>query len=142
VSNFEVTSIGALDQWRSHVGGFTEVSTREGRRVIDHELAMQYIGVTANALVPGEQAGYWHAHSEVEELYIFLEGEGEMALDDQLVPVSAGSTVRVGQNVRRTWRCTPDSPTELKWLCIRAGGAELTHIPSDAQRDTESPQPW
>jgi uncharacterized cupin superfamily protein len=142
MSDFDVTSIGALDQWRDHYGGFVEQRSRDGRRVIDHALDMQFIGVTANSMIPGEEAGYWHAHSEIEELYIFLEGEGEMGLDDQVIPVSAGSAVRVGQDVRRTWRCVPDSPTALKWLCIRAGGAPLPHIPNDAERDTESPMPW
>lgn len=142
MSDFEVTNIGTMDQWHSHFGGSTEQTAREGRLVVDHELGMQFIGVTANALAPGEQAGYWHAHSEMEELYMFLDGEGEMALDDQVIQVSAGSTVRVGQNVRRTWRCTPDSPTTLKWMCIRAGGNELAAIPTDAKPDTESPMPW
>lgn len=142
MSDFEVTSIGAMDEWRSHLGGFTEQTQREGRRVLDHALDMQFIGVTVNALTPGEQAGYWHAHSEIEELYIFLDGEGEMGLDDQIIPVKAGSAVRVGQGVKRTWRCTPASPTALKWMCIRAGGGELDKIPTDAKRDTESPMPW
>lgn len=142
MSDFEVTSIGAMDEWRAHVGGFTAATEREGRRVVDHDLNMQYIGVTVNALTPGEEAGYWHAHSEIEELYIFLDGEGEMALDDQIIQVKAGSAVRVGQGVKRTWRCTPDSPTDLKWMCIRAGGGELASIPTDAQRDPETPMPW
>lgn len=142
MSNFEVTSIGEMDEWRSHFGGFTESRSRDGRRVVDHELDMQFIGVTANAMIPGEDAGYWHTHSEIEELYIFLEGEGEMGLDDQVIPVQAGSAVRVGQGVLRTWRCTPNSTTSLKWLCIRAGGSELTAIPTDAERDTDTPMPW
>lgn len=142
MGDFEVTSIGPMNEWRSHFGGFTAQTSREGRRVVDHALDMQFIGLTANALVPGEQAGYWHAHSEVEELYVFLDGEGEMALDDEIIPVTAGSAIRVGQHVRRTWRCTPASPTTLKWLCIRAGGDALAKIPTDAKRDTETPLPW
>ena len=63
---------------------------------------MQYIGMTANALEPGEEAGYWHTHSHVEELYVFLGGTGQMGLDDDLVEVGPGTVVRVGQNVWRT----------------------------------------
>ena len=140
--NYEVTSIGALDEWRSHFGGFSEAKSRDGRRVVDHELTMQYIGLTANALVPGEQAGYWHTHAKVEELYVFLEGRGQMGLDDDVVDVSAGSAVRVGQGVWRTWRAHPDSPGELRWLCIRAGGEQLPHLPSDSTRDDDRAMPW
>lgn len=142
MKSYEVTQIGAPDQWRKHHGGFDAARSRDGRRVIDHELAMQFIGVTANALTPGEEAGYWHAHAQLEELYLFLDGHGQMGLDDDLIEVRAGSVVRVGQNVWRTWRARPDSPTELRWLCIRAGGTELPEMPNDGSRDTERKMPW
>lgn len=139
---YEVTEIGAPAQWRSHYGGFVPERSRDGRRVVDHELAMQYIGMTANALAPGEEAGYWHTHSSVEELYVFLEGHGQMGLDDDVVDVHAGTVIRVGQDVWRTWRARPDSDGELRWLCIRAGGETLPHIPDDAARDMQRPMPW
>jgi len=139
---YEILNIGALDQWRSFYGGFRPESSRDGRRVIDHEMNMQYIGMTSNALAPGEDAGYWHDHTQVEEVYVFFEGKGEMGLGDDVVEVGPGSVVRVGQGIMRTWRCTPDSPTELKWLCIRAGGTELPQFPNDGVRDMETPLPW
>jgi mannose-6-phosphate isomerase-like protein (cupin superfamily) len=140
--NYEVVSIGALDDWRSHFGGFTEAKSRQGRRIVDHELTMQFIGLSANALEPGEQAGYWHSHAEMEELYVFLEGDGQMGLDDDVVDVAPGSVVRVGQGVWRTWRASPGSPGQLRWLCIRAGGEHLAHAPSDSTRDDARPMPW
>ncbi|WNM24308.1 cupin domain-containing protein [Demequina capsici] len=142
MSDYQVTELGALDDWRAHYGGFVPDRSREGRRVVDHELPMQFIGMTANALVPGEQAGYWHTHASDEELYVFLAGEGQMGLDDDVVDVRAGSCIRVGQGVWRTWRCLPDSPTELRWLCIRADGGALPHLPDDATRDESRPSPW
>ena len=142
LTNYEITSIGHLDEWRSHFGGFSEAKARDGRRVVDHELTMQFIGLTANALQPGEQAGYWHAHARIEELYVFLEGRGQMGLDDDVVEVEAGTVVRVGQDVWRTWRAHPDSPGELRWLCIRAGGEALPHLPDDSTRSEERPMPW
>ena len=104
MTDYEILEIGGLDDWRSHYGGFRPESSRDGRRVVDHELTMQYIGVTANALEPGEEAGYWHRHAHVEELYVFLAGQGQMGLDDDLVDVHPGTVVRVGQGVWRTWR--------------------------------------
>lgn len=142
MSDYQVTQIGAPDEWRGHFGGFDESRSRDGRRVVDHELAMQYIGMTANALEPGEEAGYWHTHTHVEELYVFLAGTGQMGLDDDLVEVAPGSVVRVGQNVWRTWRARPDSAEQLRWLCIRAGGEQLPHLPNDGSRAPERPMPW
>ena len=142
MSNYQVTEIGALDQWRGFYGGFVPARSRDGRRVVDHELQMQFIGMTANAFEPGEDAGYWHVHSHVEELYLFLEGRGQMGLDDDVVDVGPGTEVRVGQGVWRTWRALPDSPGQLRWLCIRAGGDQIPHIPDDSTRDSERPGPW
>lgn len=142
MGDYQVTRIGPLNDWREHFGGFDAARSRDGRRVVDHELTMQYIGMTANALVPGEQAGYWHTHARVEELYVFLDGRGQMGLDDDVVEVEAGTVVRVGQDVWRTWRARPDSPGELRWLCIRAGGEQLPHLPDDSRRDPDRPMPW
>ncbi|MEV7757229.1 cupin domain-containing protein [Microbacterium sp. NPDC089180] len=142
MSGYEITDIGAMAAWREHFGGFVPERSRDGRRVVDHELTMQFIGMTANALLPGEDAGYWHTHSRVEELYVFLEGRGQMGLGDDVVDVGVGSVVRVGQGVWRVWRALPDSPGELRWLCIRAGGEALPHIPDDSSRDADRPMPW
>lgn len=142
MSDYEVLSVGAPSEWRSYFGGFRPESSRDGRRVVDHEMKNQYIGMTVNALAPGEEAGYWHDHSHIEEVYVFISGEGQMGLDDDLVDVAAGSVVRVGQGVMRTWRAKPTSTDELRWLCIRAGGTELPHFPDDAKRDNDRPMPW
>lgn len=142
MSDYEAVEIGALDQWREHFGGFAPSRSRDGRRVVDHELTMTYIGMTANALLPGEEAGYWHTHARIEELYVFLGGAGQMGLDDDVVDVAEGSVIRVGPGVWRTWRALPDSPGELRWLCIRAGGEQLPHLPDDGTRDTDRAMPW
>lgn len=142
MSGYEHVSIGAPEQWREFYGGFRPDSSRGGRRVVDHEMTNDFIGMTANALIPGEEAGYWHTHSEVEELYVFLAGEGQMGLGDDVVDVSAGSVIRVSPGTWRTWRCSPTSSGELRWLCIRAGGTLLTHFPDDATRDNDRAMPW
>lgn len=142
MSNYEVINVGAPDQWRDFYGGFRPDTSRDGRRVIDHEMAMQYIGMTINALEPGESATYWHDHTQIEEVYFFIAGQGQMGLNDDVVEVTAGSVVRVGQGVMRTWRARPDSVGQLRWLCIRAGATELPEYPNDGVRDNDRPLPW
>jgi mannose-6-phosphate isomerase-like protein (cupin superfamily) len=142
MSKYTVTHIGPLDSWRDNLGGFIPETTRRGRRVVDHELGGGVIGMTATAYEPGEQAGYWHSHSKLDELYVFLEGEGQMGLGDEVLDVSPGTIVQVGTGVMRTWRCKPDSPTQLRWLCIRAGQVPLPAIPDDAEAITDIPMPW
>jgi mannose-6-phosphate isomerase-like protein (cupin superfamily) len=139
-STYQVFELGAPDTWSRHVGGAFNTS---GRRILDRgDLPLEYFGVSVNERKPGEWAGYWHSHSLLEELYLFIEGEGEMALDEKIVTVKAGTAIRVGQNVMRTWRCSPRSPSPLRWICIRGAGAKLSSIPRDAEPITSIPQPW
>ena len=142
MTGYSVTSIGPMDSWRDHFGGFVPDTSRDGRRVVDHELDTEVIGFTATAYEPGEEAGYWHSHSELEEVYIFLEGEGQMGLDDDVIDVHPGSVVHVATGVMRTWRAKPDSPTQLRWLCVRAGVIPLPAIPDDATPIRDIPMPW
>lgn len=142
MTGFSVTELGPLASWRDHIGGFRPTRTRNGRRVVDHELTCNLIGMTANSTEPGEEAGYWHSHAVLEELYVFLDGEGQMGLDGDLVDVHPGTVVAVSPGVMRTWRCHPDSPTTLKWLCIRAGQDPLPAVPDDAHPITDLPMPW
>lgn len=142
MSGYEVINVGAPENWRDYFGGFRPETSRDGRRVVDHEMHMQYIGLTVNALVAGEEAGYWHKHSAVEELYIFVHGKGQVGLNDDLVEVTAGSIVRVSPETWITWRCDPNSAEELRWFCVRAGGTELPEFPNDATKDATKPMPW
>ena len=142
MTGYSVTSIGPMDSWRDHFGGFVPETSRDGRRVVDHELDTEVIGFTATAYEPGEEAGYWHSHSELEEVYVFLEGEGQMGLDDDVIDVHPGTVVHVATGVMRTWRAKPDSPTQLRWLCIRAGVIPLPAIPDDATPIRDIPMPW
>ena len=140
--NYQTYEHGDMCKWGEYVGGLSPQSTAEGRFLLETALPLEYFGVSVNSRKPGDGADYWHAHSTLEELYFFLEGEGEMALDDDIVPVKAGTAVRVGQGVMRTWRASPNSPGPLRWLCIRAGGDRLKDIPRDATPLRDRPLPW
>ena len=131
-----------MDSWRDHFGGYVPETNKQGRRVVDHELESEVIGLSVTAYEPGEEAGYWHSLSELEEVYVFLDGHGQMGLDDDLVEVTPGTVIHVGTGVMRTWRCRPDSPSQLRWICIRAGGGKLEAIPTDAVPVRDIPMPW
>jgi hypothetical protein len=56
--------------------------------------------------------------------------------------VKAGTVVQVSPGVMRTWRALPESPTNLKWICIRAGQKPLPAVPDDAEPIRGLPMPW
>lgn len=136
---FTVFETGTLDDWRKHRPGSFPV---QGKRFLDADLELDFFGVNINHILPGEQATSWHSHNRLEELYLFLGGRGEMALDGDVIPVREGTAVRVGQGVMRTWRCRPDSGGPLIWICVRAGGGRLSEITPDHVLDRDRPRPW
>lgn len=144
MSNYQITNLGALSEWGDFYGGFSVQTSYQGRRLVEREVPLEFFGLTVNSREPGSSVDYWHSHAVLEELYLFLEGEGEMGLDHEVVAVTAGTAIRVGQGVMRIWRCTPSSPTALKWICIRAGGGPLAEVSGDATKimATERPLPW
>ena len=139
---YQIYEHGEMGTWDAHVDGLSPQSTAPGRFFLEKTLPLEYFGVSLNSRKPGEGADYLHAHSILEELYLFLEGEGEMALDGDIIQVRAGTAVRVGQGVMRTWRASPTSPRPLVWICIRAGGAKLKDVPKDAAPRRDLPLPW
>lgn len=136
MSDYGISQVGPVADWSALEGA------APGKKFVEGDLGSEFAGISVNSTPQGEQSKFWHAHSKLEEIYMFLEGSGEMGVDDDVVPVQAGTIVRVGQGVWRVLRCLPESDVPLKWLCIRAGGEKLADIGHDAELDRERPFPW
>lgn len=136
-NDISVIQIGPMSQWVNPI-----TAGVPGRRFLEGELGLTYIGLSASGTAPGAASMGWHRHEALEEVYIFLAGRGEMALDEAVVPVSAGTVIRVAPHVMRAWRCLPDSPEPLAWMCVRAGGKTLADIGADHTFDRDTPRPW
>lgn len=133
MSGYDVSDIGGLDTW-----GIAEGT---GKRFVDGEAA-QFLGLSVNATAPGASSPFWHRHGRLEELYVFLDGVGRMALDDDVVAVRAGTIVRVAPETWRAVHADADAGVPLKWLCLRGGGDTLSAIGRDGELDRERPFPW
>ncbi len=139
MSSYELFETGDPSQWGELISQRFAIV---GKRYLDKDVALEFMGASVNELAPGMSAPFWHTHAILEELYIVIAGVGEFALDEKVVAVRPGSVLRVGQNVLRTWRCHPDSVGPMRWICVRAGGAKLADIPPDAKPITDKPFPW
>lgn len=131
MSNYSVIEVGSMGDWGE-----------SAKRFVEGDLGTQYIGMSVNATEPGGESPFWHSHSKIEEIYVVLDGVGEIALDNEVLPLTAGTVVRVGQGVSRALRALPDSPIPMKWLCLRAGGNTLEGTGNDAELDKDTPFPW
>jgi mannose-6-phosphate isomerase-like protein (cupin superfamily) len=58
-------------------------------------------------LDPDVQLPFGHRHAEQEEIYVVLEGGGEVKLEDELVQVGPMDAVRVPPSVARSFRAGP-----------------------------------
>lgn len=53
---------------------------------------------------------FYHQHQENEEVYIFIQGKGQMQVDGEIIDVQEGSVVRIAPNGLRTWRNNSTEP--------------------------------
>lgn len=58
-----------------------------------------------------------HAHNDCEEVYYFLEGTGEMAIDDKIIPVNSGICLLVETGEAHGLKNT--GPVPLRFITIR-----------------------
>jgi mannose-6-phosphate isomerase-like protein (cupin superfamily) len=95
---------------------------------------------SVNALPPGRSYGFSHAHKQNEELYLLLTGAGEMLLDGQVVPVGAGTALRIAPAVFRCWRNTGSEP--LTCVVVQAKSGSLEQATHDDGIRADQPPRW
>jgi mannose-6-phosphate isomerase-like protein (cupin superfamily) len=74
------------------------------------------------------EQGTGHHHDELEELYIVTCGTLTMRLGDDVVPVAAGTAVRVAPSTPRSHRNEGDEPVELWAISRRIARSDATKI--------------
>jgi uncharacterized cupin superfamily protein len=81
------------------------------------QLEAENLGARLWRLAPG-QASTKHRHLRQEELYVLLEGEGRIRVDDDLLTLAALDTVLVGpESARQVFN---DTEAEALWLVVGA----------------------
>ncbi|HEY9777563.1 MAG TPA: cupin domain-containing protein [Planktothrix sp.] len=75
------------------------------------------------AIPSGGAAPFFHSHKQNEELYVVLEGRGQIQLDGELIDIKEGSMINVLPSVSRALRAAKDS--QLVYLCVQAKSNSL-----------------
>ncbi|OHT08453.1 cupin 2 barrel domain-containing protein [Tritrichomonas foetus] len=73
--------------------------------------------ISYNLLLPGQGAPFFHSHTQNEEVYCFISGNGEYQVGETVFPIKEGSVVRVGTNTSHSLKNTGSAP--LIFLCIQ-----------------------
>jgi mannose-6-phosphate isomerase-like protein (cupin superfamily) len=90
-------------------------------RSLTAELGAEQVAFTHRVMPPGSggKGGYGHRHKTQEEIYFVISGTLQFKLDDDVVDVPAGSTVRVAPSVARSVYNDSSEDAELVICSVR-----------------------
>ncbi len=123
-ANFSAADFGKLADIKDYV-----LELGPGIKIPGKVFGGQATGATGGefsfqVFAPGQETGFLHTHKNHEELYFFLQGNGEFQVDGEVFPVSEGSVVRVAPDGRRSVRNNGTEP--LVMLCVQYRGNTFT----------------
>jgi len=75
---------------------------------LKEKLGLTSMEISVNRWPPGTEPERPHRHYNNEEIYIILRGEGEIIVEDQVIPVKEGSVVRIPPHSARRHRNRSD----------------------------------
>jgi len=119
MKNYQAKEIGSFSNLNQYVFAPEGAPIRiEGKLFLNDLLNMSSMEVSLNQNRAGTGMNFFHRHKNHEETYIFLSGNGEMSIDDEIVPVHEGSIVTIQPQAKRSWWNTGD--TDLTYIVIQA----------------------
>ena len=98
------------------VGG--DIVKQDERYVVRDNKLLKNLILSSTRLNPGKQTT-GHKHEGQEEVYLFMEGNGEMLLDEKRFPVQKGDVVLIEDGVFHRVYNTSDK--ELYFVCVFDG---------------------
>jgi mannose-6-phosphate isomerase-like protein (cupin superfamily) len=114
--NFSAVQVGKWEDLSQYK--ITDPVKARGKVFLKDELQCTGMEVSLNVFPPGISMPFYHKHKENEELYIFVRGQGQFEIDDEIIEIKEGTVIRVAQEGERIWRNNSSEP--LYFICIQA----------------------
>lgn len=108
--NFTAYEGGARKDWPNHAIELPGLGTVNGKHFLKDIADFTGCEISINSLPPGAGMPFYHQHQQNEEIYIFIEGKGQLQIDGEILDVQEGSIVRIAPNGQRTWRNNSNEP--------------------------------
>ena len=121
-THFTQLDAGPIQRWPDYNVTLPDLEI-PGKLFIKDILGLTGCEVSINAMPPGGAVPFYHFHQQNEEVYIFIQGQGQLQIDGEILPVKEGSIVRVSPAAERTWRNTANTP--LVYIVIQAKQGSL-----------------
>jgi len=110
------------------------------------QLNLHAVAIGLIRLPPNSGYTFTHTHVQQEEVYIVVEGEGQILLNDELIAIKRGDLIRVAPTTKRALKASPK--TALFVIC--AGGVaegypknpNARYLIDDGVPDYDDVPPW
>lgn len=112
---------GARNEWPDHSLELPGLGEVRGKHFLKDKAGLTGCEISINSLPAGAGMPFYHQHKENEEVYIFIQGTGQMQVDGEVIDVREGSIVRIAPNGLRTWRNNSNGPLLYIVAQMRAG---------------------
>jgi mannose-6-phosphate isomerase-like protein (cupin superfamily) len=122
-NNFAAVDTGSYSKWPDYT---VELPGLEipGKLFIKDLLQLTGCEISINSMPPGGGMPIYHNHHQNEEVYIFIQGEGQLQIDDETLDVKEGSIVRISPEGERIWRNNSDASLVYIIIQVKAGSLE------------------
>ncbi len=95
---------------------------QDDRYVVKDNTLLKNLILSSTRLNPGKQTT-GHKHAGQEEVYMFMDGQGEMLLDEKRFAVKSGDIVLIEDGVFH--RVYNTSESELYFICVFDGRRKI-----------------
>ena len=115
---FAAFDAGAWKDLGAHVFDHPRLGPVPGKLFLKDLLGLTGMEVSLGRLPAGVSVPFHHRHREHEELYIVVQGRGQIQVDGRVIDVREGSVVRIAPGGVHAWRSAPDEA--LVYLVVQA----------------------
>lgn len=96
--------------------------------------------ISVNSLPAGVSVPFVHSHQQNEEVYLILEGRGELYIDGEEIKVNAGDVIRISPKGERCFKAAADSA--MKFICIQTKEGSLEQFTNSDGNICQSKPSW
>ncbi len=116
-TNFTAYESGATKDWPAHTVELPGLGEIPGKLFLKDLVAFTGCEISINSMAPGAGMPIYHQHQQNEEVYIFIQGKGQVQVDGEVVDVQEGTIVRIAPKGERVWR--NNSTEQLLYIIIQ-----------------------
>ena len=109
-TNFTAYESGPRKDWPAHTVELPGLGEIPGKLFLKDMVGFTGCEISINSMAPGAGMPIYHQHKQNEEVYIFIQGKGQVQVDGEVIDVQEGTIVRIAPNGERIWRNNSNEP--------------------------------